>query len=174
MHRLGILGLLLVFANVVVIPAQEAPAGPEQQHASTPLSDDSGIQTIIPRLSGRAVILEINARIIEQNETIWTESHRKPTIPGRPVGIKLVGSNIVVAAHFTPYIRRRAAQKFLVAQGQVWMDIPGQGIRYHTSMQTIPLEFGEPIYFFPLGPTTDSSAASIEVMLIMHPYAEEP
>ncbi|MDR0495703.1 MAG: hypothetical protein LBG95_08790 [Treponema sp.] len=127
-----------------------------------------------PRLRGRELVLDINARVVEQNQTvIWAESHKKNTIPGHPVGIKIVGANIVVIAQFTPYIRHRGLQKLLVAQGQIWMEIPGQGIRYQTSMQTMPLEFGEPIYYFPLGPQTDEDSSRIEVMLTLYPYEED-
>jgi len=164
---------MLIIANVAAVSAQESSADPGQQAVSNPPSEDAIIQNLVPRFRGRAVVLEINARVIEQNQTVvWDESHRKPTFSGRPVGIKLVGSNVVVAAQFTPYMRR-GAQKLLVAQGQVWMNIPGQGISYYTSVQTIPLEFGEPIYFFPLGPVTEDTSASIEVMLTLHPYYEE-
>jgi len=129
-------------------------------------------QDFIPRFKGRALVLDIEARVIEQNQTvIWNESIKKNTIPGRPVEIKLVGANIVVVAQFTPYVRR-GVQKILVAQGQVWMEVPNQGIRYYTSMQAIPLEFGEPIYFFPLGPQSAEDTACIEVMLTLYPYEE--
>jgi len=129
-------------------------------------------QDLIPRFKGRALVLDINARVIEQNQTvIWNESTKKITIPGRPVEVKLVGANIVVVAQFTPYIRR-GAQKILVAHSQVWMEVPNQGIRFHTSMQAIPLKFDEPIYFFPLGPQNAEDAACIEVMLTLHPYEE--
>jgi len=178
MRRLYILGLIFALANVAFVSAQETNADSEHQEThQEPPPGDSVIQNLLPRFRGRAVVLEINVRIVEQdqdeqNQTVaWNESHSKPTIPGRSVGIKLVGSNVVVAAQFTPYIRR-GAQKVLVAQGQVWMNVPGQGISYYTSVQTIPLEFNEPIYFFPLGPATDSTSASIEVTLILHPYEE--
>lgn len=133
--------------------------------------DHSPLDGLFPRFKGRAVVLDIDARIVAQDEVvIWNEVHRKATVPGRPVDIKLVGANIVVAVQFTPYIRHRGLQKFLVAQGQIWMDVPDQGIRYHTSMQTIPLEFGEPIYFFPLGSLDEEDTDRIEVMLTLHPY----
>ncbi|MDR1858572.1 MAG: hypothetical protein LBQ69_03795 [Treponema sp.] len=177
MRRLCILGLMLALASAAIAPAQETSADSQQQETPEPAPDDSVIRNLFPRFRGRAVVLEINVRVLEQNQedqnqtVSWNESHRKPTIPGRPVGIKIVGSNVVVAAQFTPYIRR-GAQKFLVAQGQVWMNVPGQGISYYTSMQTIPLKFDEPIYFFPLGPATESALASIEVTLTLHPYEE--
>ena len=175
MLRLYLLGCILLSISTAIIMAQEELH--EELHlASPPESSSPGeanMQNIIPRFQGRAVVLEIHARIVEQDQVVvWNESHRKPTIPGRPVGLRLVGANIVVAVQLTPYIRRNA-QKFLVAQGQIWMDIPNEGLRYHTSMQTIPLEFGEVIYFFPLGPLVDENAASIEIMISLHPY-EEP
>jgi hypothetical protein len=177
MHNLyKLVFIFYTISNVVVIQAQESdqkgsettPSG----EGAVSLPANSPLEGLFPRFRGRALVMDINAQIVEQNQTvIWNESHRTTTIPGRPVGIKLVGSNLVVAIQFTPYIR--GVQKLLVAQGQIWMDIPNQGIRYHTSMQTIPLEFNEPIYFFPLGPQRDEGTACIEVMLTLHPYEEE-
>ncbi|MCL2066229.1 MAG: hypothetical protein FWG99_02040 [Treponema sp.] len=124
------------------------------------------------RFRGRALSLDISARVLEQEQVvIWNESHRRFTIPGNPVGLKLVGSNLVVAVQFTPFIRMRGGN-ILVAQGQIWIDVPDEGIRYHTSIQTIPLDFNEPIYFFPLGPVRDLDKAFIEIMLIIKPYGE--
>jgi hypothetical protein len=156
-------------------PDRQMPDGqmPDGRNMFDGQSDDSPLENLLPRFRGRVVVLEINARVIEQNQTVvWNESHRKITLLGRPVGLKLVGNNVVVAVQFTPYMRRGAGC-FLVAQGQIWMDIPEQGIRYHTTMQTIPVEFGEQIYFFPLGTIKQENATGIEVMLSMQPYEEE-
>jgi hypothetical protein len=162
---------MLAAVHAANISAEEPDSQAVQQDDPVPVSRDSHHKGFSPR-RGRALVLDINARLVEQNETvIWNESHQKITLPGRPVGIKLVGSNLVVVAQFTPYVRR-GVQKFLVAQGQIWMEVPDQGIRYHTSMQTIPLEFGEPIYFFPLGPQGSEDTARIEVMLTLYPYEE--
>jgi hypothetical protein len=147
--------------------------GAQEQEGEPPGGGDSLLEELLPRFKDQAVVLDINARVIEQNQTvIWNESHQKITIPGRSVGLKLVGANVVVAVQFTPYLRRNG-QNLLVAQGQIWMDVPNQGISYHTSIQTIPLEFGEPIYFFPLGSATETDAACIEVMLTMNRYRSE-
>lgn len=160
---------VLLFIVLHTLPAQEmepSAAAGTQNAGGFPLRE------LIPRFKERAVVLEINARVIEQNQTvIWNEAHQKVTIPGSPVGLKLVGANVVVAVQFTPYFRRHG-EKLLVAQGQIWMDVPNQGIRYHTSMQAIPLEFHEPIYFFPLGSSSPQDQACIEVMLTMKPYIE--
>jgi hypothetical protein len=121
------------------------------------------------RLRRGTVVLDIDARVLEQKDVvIWEETHRKLTIPGSPVGIKLVGANLVVAVQFTPFIRRQG-NNVLVAQGQIWIDNPNDGMRYYTSIQTIPLEFDEPIYFFPLGQSSQLDSF-IEIMLTIKPY----
>jgi hypothetical protein len=132
--------------------------------------EDASFQEMPPWLQDKAVVLDIAARVVEQDKAAtWDEAHKRITIPGRPVGIKLAGANVVVAVQFTPFVRRHG-QTVLVIQGQIWVDIPDQGIRYQTTMQTIPLEFEEPIYFFPLGPVERDGEAYIEIMLTMRPY----
>jgi hypothetical protein len=121
----------------------------------------------------RAIIMEIGTRIVEQNQqVVWNSENSRVTIPGRPVGIKLVGDNIVVAVQFTPYIRPRG-NNFLVAQGQVWINDPHKGMSYYTSMQTIPMEFDELVYFFPLGPSDSEDEAQIEIQLMLRPYTPD-
>ncbi|MDR2479849.1 MAG: hypothetical protein LBD48_11130 [Treponema sp.] len=160
-------GALLFIAAAPLIPAQETePPPPEPKETERPFTE------ILPRFKNQAVVLQISARVVEQNqEVVWHEAHEKVTIPGRPVGLKLVGANVVVAVQFTPYLRRKG-KNLLVAQGQIWVNVPNQGISYQTSMQTIPLEFDEPVYFFPLGQHNEGDSAFIEVMLTLHPYNE--
>jgi hypothetical protein len=140
--------------------------------AGTARAQEISLEEILPGLKDRALVLNFTARVIEQNQQeIWNEENQRVTIPGRPVGIKLVGANVVVALQFTPYLRRKGPN-VLVAQGQIWIDIPNQGIHYQTTMQTIPMEFNEPIYFFPLGPISAEDEACIEIMIKMNPYRE--
>jgi hypothetical protein len=127
---------------------------------------------MLPGLREQAVVLEIITRIVEPNKEVWNSSSSKVTIPGRPVGIKLVGENIVVAVQFTPYLRA-GGRNVLVAQGQIWVDVPNVGIRYQTTMHTIPLEYGEQIYFFPLGQVRSGDTAHMEIQLAIHPYLTE-
>jgi hypothetical protein len=155
---IGILGTLLLLAAQGTLPAQER-----------------SLEEIFPGLRDRAVVLKIVARVVEQDqEEIWHSDNSKVTIPGRPVGIRLVGANVVVAVQFTPYLGKEGAN-ILVAQGQIWVEIPNEGIHYQTTMQTIPLEFGELIYFFPLGSAAsrrgNGDSPYIEIQLILLPYA---
>jgi hypothetical protein len=135
------------------------------------VAQDPGLEVLLPGMKDRALVLDMVARVVEQNQQeVWNSSSSRVTIPGRPVGLKLVGDNVVVVVQFTPYLRRNG-HGMLVAQGQIWVNVPNEGIRYQTTMQTIPLEFGEQIYFFPLGSTGSPEDVRIEIVLVLRPYA---
>jgi hypothetical protein len=152
---LAMLGGLLFFASSPAINAQE-------------------LEDLLPGLKERAVVIEITARVLEKNSLeIWNSTSSKVTIPGKAVGIKLIGANIVVVVQFTPYLRSDG-NNILVAQGQTWVDVPNQGMRYQTTMQTIPLAFGEQVYFLPLGSSVNDDDAHIEILLELHPYISQP
>ena len=125
----------------------------------------------IPGLRERAVVMRIISRIVEQDQQVaWNSENTRVTLPGRPVGLRMVGSNLIVAVQFTPFLRPNG-QHILVAQGQIWINDPDEGIRYHVTMQTIPLYFTEQVYFFPLGSMSDD--AHIEIQLVLEPYSAE-
>jgi hypothetical protein len=141
--------------------------------AGAALAQELSLEELVPALKEQAVKMAIIARIVEQNQVeVWNSVNSRITIPGRPVGMKLVGNNIVVAIQFTPY-RQRNGRNILVAQGQIWIDVPNQGIRYQTTMETIPLEYGEQIYFFPLGSGKNSNEPRIEIQVEINPYTED-
>jgi hypothetical protein len=122
-----------------------------------------------PELRMRALVLDINARVLEEEQgVVWEQSLQRMAIPGSPVSIRMVGSNIILAVQFTPIIRRRG--NILVAHGQIWINDPVRGMCYYTSIQTIPMEFNEQIFFFPLG--TSEGLTSIEIIITVKPYRE--
>ncbi|MCL2197130.1 MAG: hypothetical protein FWB77_05895 [Treponema sp.] len=154
-RSLCLISVLFVFAANICLEAQE-------QHISGP--------GIGQGFRGRSLVLDINARVLEnEKEVIWDQSHKKITIPGNPVSVQLAGSNVVVSAQFTPFIRRGG--NVMVIQGQIWIEDPKRGISYYTSIQTVPMEFNEPIHYFPLG-TDHQSNASIEIILTVNRYRE--
>ena len=124
----------------------------------------------LPGVRERAVVMHIVSRIVEQNqEVVWDSENTRVTLPGRPVGIRLVGSDLIVAVQFTPFLRPNG-RLVLVAQGEIWMNVPNEGISYRTTMQTIPLEWRELVYFFPLGSVRAEDEARIEIQLTLEPY----
>jgi hypothetical protein len=83
----------------------------------------------------------------------------------------MVGANVVMALQFTPFFRP-GGNNVLVAQGQIWVNVADEGMRYQTTLQTIPIEFGEPIFFFPLGSPASPEDARIELQLEIRPYGD--
>ena len=123
-------------------------------------------------LRERAMTMRVISSIVEQNEQVWNSEATNVTIPGRPVGLKLVRNDLVVAVQFIPFIRSGVLIN-LVAQSQIWINIPGEGMSFQTSMQMIPMEFGQLVYFFPLGPMRSEDTAHIEIQLILEPYIQD-
>jgi hypothetical protein len=135
-------------------------------------AQDHSLEEIFPGLTRRAIVFTISSGIERQNqEVIWNEAISRATLPGRPVSIKIVGQNIVVDVLFTPYIGRRG-EKLLTAQSQVWIEIPGEGVRYQTTMRTMSFEFSEKILFFPLGSEHNDQNARIVIQLELNPNVE--
>jgi hypothetical protein len=136
-------------------------------------AQDYSPDDIPPGLRNRAIIMDIVARIVERDQNVvWNSENTKVTIPGRPVGLTLVGANIIIAVQFTPFFRP-GGNNFLVAMGQVWINVPNEGLSYYTTVQTIPMEFEELIYFFPLGSDDSEEDAHIEIELVLYPYTAE-
>ena len=119
----------------------------------------------------RQVVLNVDIRVLEGDKVVSQVTDQKVTIPGNPVSIQITGSNIAMAAQFTPYLRRQS-DNVLVAQAQIYLTNPDKSVNYYTSVQTIPMEFDETIYYYPLGRSGESSTSSIEIILKVSRYRE--
>jgi hypothetical protein len=121
----------------------------------------------------RAMLISIVARVTDKSapELSWKYESSKLTIPGRPVSVKLVGSNIIILVQLTPYLTEADAV-ILVAQGQVWIAGIDKGLDYRSSLKTIPATFGEKLFFFPLGLPQSATSAQIEIEIIIESYKE--
>jgi len=135
--------LLFAMAGLAVAPmrslAQDLPEELKEDalavrvHASVPLAADP-----------------------QGGKVAWQEESVKYTVPGVPVGVKLLGTNIVVLTHVTPF-DRGDGKLTLVAQGQVWVRGPS-GLSYRTTLETVSVAFGETVFFYPLGVSADGKA----------------
>ena len=136
-------------------------------------AEDPPLTEVPPGLRPRALTMAINARVLEKNQgVVWNETIQRLSFSGSPVNLKLEGNNVVIALEFTPFIRSQGGI-VLVVKSQILIDIPDEeGIRYHTSIQTIPMNLDEPIYFLPLGTVRPQDSASIEIILTVKPYTE--
>jgi len=145
-------------AGGIFLDAQERPASGDR-----PRRDGGG---------RRQVVLDVDIRVLEGEKVIWHATDKKITNPGTPVSIQLAGSNIAIAAQFTPYLRRQS-DDVLVAQAQIYITNPDKSVNYYTSLQTIPMELNEPIYYYPLGRSGESAVSStIEIILTVNRYRE--
>ena len=101
------------------------------------------------------ITVNIAARIVEQGGgSIWTAENSKATLSGRAVKVRLSGDNLLIYADITPYIRQDGSI-VLFAKGEVWVSEQKEGVRYFSTMKSIPVSPGEPVIFFPLGVAMD-------------------
>ena len=108
----------------------------------------------IKALLDEALEIKIAARVYLPNQEpmICIENSTLTTIPGRSVAIKVQGGNLIINAVLTPY-RTEDTNLILVAQGQVWLTDSSiaNAVQYLSSFESIPINLGETILFFPLG-----------------------
>jgi hypothetical protein len=130
-----------------------------------------------PGFKNRALSFNIIARVFEKTDggewaEVWQADSDKNTISGQPVSIKLAGTNIIVIVQITPYLRG-SGQNMLVAQGQIWLEDEMHNVHYQTTISSIPVDFGEEIFYFPLGERNENSVNFIEICITMNPYTDE-
>jgi hypothetical protein len=127
-------------------------------------------------LIDQALQLNITAKVLPPGQTpAWNSQSRKVTLPGRSVAVRLVGQNIRIDVVFTPY-QEENGQVLLVAQGQVWLsEAPDQKTKYLTTIQSIPVTWGETVLFFPLGFSpefSDQKTFAIQLEVEVLPYKD--
>jgi hypothetical protein len=156
---------VLLFCIKISVNAQDIPPPPPPTHAMNPARDP---------MRERAVVLHMVTRVLEKGDKeAWNSDTYKVTIPGRPIGLKIVGENIVVSVQFTPYPRRNG-RGLLVAQGQIFTETPDGGVQCRTILHTVPLEYGEQVFFFPLGSGKSDDEAHIEIQIEMNRFDSVP
>ena len=135
----------------------------------------------IETLLKEALSLHIHAMLSQNQENVlWESEVVKLTIPGRPVTLHLQNEQAKLSVHFTPY-RKTEGGLILIAQSEIWLvknneeENGNQGIRYYTSMKSIPLDYGEQVLFFPLGKMdnlNNPEKLHIEMAVLISPYLQ--
>ena len=136
------------------------------------LFEDEDLESLIDE----ALQLHITARVLPPNEQpVWNSQSKKLTIPGRSVAVRLVGDNIRIDVVFTPY-QEEDGDLLLVAQGQVWFsEAPDAKTTYLTTIQSVPVTWGEKVLFFPLGFSSKLAQAptfNIQLEVEIYPYKD--
>jgi hypothetical protein len=129
-------------------------------------------QDLLDMFKDKALAIRIITRVVDNSEdSSWNMNARNVTIPGRPVNVRIRGSNVIVVGKFTPYDESEDSV-MLVAQGQIWLADENGQFRYFTSMKTLPVKFGEKVFFFPLGVDSQNTTPVIEVEITIVPYSQ--
>jgi hypothetical protein len=121
-------------------------------------------------LKDKALVVSLHAVVLAgADSAAWQSDSRRVTMPGMPVGVKLVNANVVVIIQLTPYDDGKGGL-VLVTQGQVWVRTSSGELSYRTTMDTVPVGYGERVYFFPFGRSQNGEAPMrVEVVVNRYP-----
>jgi hypothetical protein len=166
-RKQAIIPVLLALA-VAQVHGQEAAATTDPDEA-------------LRQLLSKALTISISARVLPQDAQaaqsdtpIWNEESTRLTIPGRSIRVRLDGDHVRIYLICTPYVQENG-EVLLLAQGQVWFSEPTDNeSRYSGTYYAIPMSFGIPIFFYPLGVSgTDQQQKdffNIELEIKIVPY----
>lgn len=117
-------------------------------------------QEVPKSLRDRALSIQIQAVVIPPSgdlraapsaeQSSWHEEGTGLTVPGNPVGIKLVAKNVVIMVQVTPFDREEG-HLTLVVQGQVWLRKQDGSLSFRTIVNKVEVVYGETVFFYPLG-----------------------
>ncbi len=117
---------------------------------SAAASAQDSITDIPEAFRDKALAVRVHTTVLRPDAEPWEDQSVKFTIPGTPIGIRLVSSDLIVYIQLTPY-QGETGRLMLVTQGQVWIKDASSSVRYQTTLNTFPVAFGEKIWFYPLG-----------------------
>jgi len=132
----------------------------------------------LQQLLSKALTISISARVLPQDAQtdtpIWNAESTRLTIPGRSIRVRLDGEHVRIYLVCTPYIQENG-EVLLLAQGQVWFSEPTDNeSRYSGTYYAIPMSFGTPVFFYPLGVSDDEAQQkdffNIELEIKIVPY----
>lgn len=131
------------------------------------------LHDLLDMLQDNVFSVNVIGRIYDSGEvSSWEMEVTKYTISGRSVSLRLEGKKLVVIANITPYVDEEDGV-LLVAQGQVWVDEPGEElVKYSSTMKSLPISLGDKVYFYPLGLSQnyESEMFILELEIQILPY----
>lgn len=130
------------------------------------------ISELLELLEDNVFSVNVVGRIYDSGEvSSWNMQVTKYTISGRKVSVRLKGKKLKVIADITPYVDEEGI--LLLAQGQVWVTSPGgETVHYSSTMKSLPVQFGDKVYFYPLGINSDKNKKMfiLELEIQVLPY----
>jgi hypothetical protein len=160
--RSAVVPMLLALA-LARVQGQEAVTDPNQA---------------LQELLSKALTISISARVwppdADADAAVWNAESTRLTIPGRSIRVRVDADNVRIYLICTPYVQDNG-EVLLLAQGQVWYSEPTDNeSRYSGTYYAIPMSFGTPVFFYPLGVsetgTTQKGYFNIELEIKIVPY----
>jgi nuclear transport factor 2 (NTF2) superfamily protein len=84
--------------------------------------------------------------------------------------MRMTGRNVVAIVQLTPYLQPESSNDdgILVVQTRVWFEDADGDVHRKATLNSVPLHFGEKLYYYPLGDREEVSNAYIEICLEFH------
>jgi hypothetical protein len=165
------LALLFAAGFTLAIGAQNLGDQVYETQSGVQRAEPGSIEAIPLSIRGEALAVSVRAMVSHpENKEPWQASERKYTVPGTPVSIKMMGSDVAVVVSMTPY-RTKDGSLFMIAQGQVWFRDSDGIVRYRSTVDTVGVNFGEKLLFYPFGVYANGEAP-LRIELMVDPYNE--
>lgn len=166
------LALLFAAGITLAIGAQNLGDQVYEAQSGTQRAEPGSIEAIPLSIRGEALAVSVRAMVSHPDtKEPWQASERKYTVPGTPVSIKMMGSDVAVAISMTPY-RTKDGKLFMIAQGQVWFRDADGTVRYRSTVDTVGVNFGEKLLFYPFGVYANGEAP-LRIELVVDPYDDK-
>lgn len=126
-------------------------------------------------LGERKMLVSLSTRVVEGGKTNhWSLDNTHIAAFGETIRLKMKGENLIILTSITPYLMKLDTI-LLVARGEIFISSPGRGIRYYNTVKSLPVRFGERIFFLPLGgsPGSRHKFYNIEMEISISPVAEQ-
>ena len=165
------LALLIAAGFTLAVGAQNLGDQVYEVQSGVQRAEPGSLEAIPLSIRGEALAVSVKAMVSHQdNQEPWQATERKYTVPGTPVSIKMMGSDVAVVVSLTPY-RTKDGSLFMIAQGQVWFRDAEGTVRYRSTVDTVGVHFGEKLLFYPFGVYADGKAP-LRIELVVDPYNE--
>ncbi len=140
---------------------------------------DDTLDQLKEYLTERELSVHIKVKLLDSNEVmVWTAESTRVTVTGRAINVKLDNGNDVFIDAFINPFGDIDENLVLVVYGEAWIasnttDGKKEGIKYKSFMQSLPVEPGESIVFFPLGYAVDADTNFYTIQLEIQLYPRE-